>query len=73
MMESVRLGPQVPPRMNLEGQHAGVIKRIRQACRNCRYAMSSMRWSVKPFHTPIPLLDQRTDPVGSNHHGSHDD
>lgn len=36
-MESARLGPQFPSRINLEPQHAGVIKRIRQACSNCRY------------------------------------
>lgn len=34
-MESVRLS-QLPPRIDLECQHAGVIKRIRQACSNCR-------------------------------------
>lgn len=36
-MESARLGSQFPSRINLEPQHAGVIKRIRQACSNCRY------------------------------------
>ncbi|KAI7778649.1 hypothetical protein LA080_001882 [Diaporthe eres] len=35
-MESARLVSQFPPRINLEPQHAGVIKRIRQACSNCR-------------------------------------
>lgn len=68
-MNSVRLDPQAPPRMNLEGQHAGVIKRIRQACRNCRYAICSISWSVRPIPTPNQLAPS----TGHNLHGSHDD
>lgn len=34
-MESARLGSQLP-RIDLEAHHTGVIKRIRQACSNCR-------------------------------------
>lgn len=57
-MESVRMGSQLPPRINLEGQHAGVIKRIRQACSNCRYVTCSGPWGFRTFDILICILDQ---------------
>lgn len=68
-MESARLDSQFPSGINLEPQHAGVIKRIRQACSNCRYVTLSRCPSISTCDIPsvIHPLMPGTSPRGFAH------